>query len=64
MRRAYRQLFFGEGVFAERVDAVARDFADDPLIKKIIAFIRAGGKRPLVRPRVGHNSEERGEDAA
>jgi UDP-N-acetylglucosamine acyltransferase len=59
LRRAYRQLFFGEGEFAERVDAVARDFADDPLIKKIIAFIRAGGKRPLMRPR----GEERGDDA-
>jgi UDP-N-acetylglucosamine acyltransferase len=63
LRRAYRQLFFGEGVFAERVDAVARDFAADPRIKKIIAFIRAGGERPLVRPRAGRHGEERGEDA-
>jgi UDP-N-acetylglucosamine acyltransferase len=62
LRRAYRQLFFGAGVFAERVDAVAHDFADDPLIKKIIAFIRAGGKRPLLRPRAG-NGEEHGGDA-
>ena len=51
IRRAYRSLFFVEGRIAERVDAVAREFADDPMVGKIIAFIRAGGKRPLMRPR-------------
>jgi hypothetical protein len=45
------------------VDAVACGFADDPLIKKIIAFIRAGGKRPLMRARAGRNGEEHGGDA-
>ena len=50
LRRAYRALFFGQGVFAERVDVVGREFADDPLVGKIVAFIRAGGKRPLMRP--------------
>lgn len=29
----------------------ARDeFTDDPLVQKIVAFVRAGGKRPLMRP--------------
>jgi UDP-N-acetylglucosamine acyltransferase len=51
IRRAYRSLFFVEGRIAERVDAVAREFPDDPMVGKIIAFIRAGGKRPLMRPR-------------
>ena len=51
LRQAYRALFFGEGVFAERIDAVEREFADDPLVQKIVAFIRAGGKRPLMQPR-------------
>jgi len=51
VRRAYRSLFFVEGRIAERVDAVAKEFADDPMVGKIIAFIRAGGKRPLMRPR-------------
>jgi UDP-N-acetylglucosamine acyltransferase len=60
---AYRQLFFGEGVLAERVNAVACGFPDDPLIKKIIAFIRAGGKRPLMRACAGRNGEEHGGDA-
>lgn len=63
MRRAYRQLFFAGGVLTERLDAVGCGYADDPLIKKIIAFIRAGGKRPLVPPRAGRNGEEHGGDA-
>src|SRR5271163_2631808 len=51
LRCAYRSLFFVDGRIAERVDAVAREFADDPIVGKIVAFIRAGGKRPLMRPR-------------
>jgi UDP-N-acetylglucosamine acyltransferase len=51
IRRAYRSLFFVDGRIAERVDAVAREFPDDPMVGKMIAFIRAGGKRPLMRPR-------------
>ena len=51
VRNAYRALFFVEGRIAERVDAVEREFGDDPLVGKMIAFIRAGGKRPLMRPR-------------
>jgi UDP-N-acetylglucosamine acyltransferase len=50
LRRAYRALFLGEGIFAERVDLVGREFADDPSVAKIVAFIRAGGKRPLMQP--------------
>ena len=52
LRRAYRILFAGTGVFADRLEVVARDFADDPSVQKIIAFLRADGKRPLMRPRV------------
>jgi UDP-N-acetylglucosamine acyltransferase len=51
VRDAYRALFFVEGRIAERVDAVEREFGHDPLVGKMIAFIRAGGKRPLMRPR-------------
>ena len=29
---------------------VAIEFADDPLVQKVIAFIRASGKRPLMHP--------------
>jgi UDP-N-acetylglucosamine acyltransferase len=50
LRRAYRALFLADGVFADRIEAVAKEFAADPLVEKIIAFIRAGGKRPLIQP--------------
>jgi len=64
VRRAYRSLFFAEGRIAERIEAVARDFADDPLVGKIIAFIRAGGKRPLMRPRRRRDADTPADDAA
>src|SRR5271170_2615755 len=51
LRNAYRALFFVEGRIADRIDAVAHEFANDPLVGKIVAFVRAGGKRPLMRPR-------------
>jgi UDP-N-acetylglucosamine acyltransferase len=50
LRRAYRALFFGDGLLADRVEAVAREFAADPAVGKIIAFIRAGENRPLMQP--------------
>jgi len=53
LRQAYRALFQGEGVFAERIDKVASAFADDALVQKVIAFIRAGGKRPLMHVAAG-----------
>ncbi len=60
LRRAYRALFLADGVFADRIEAVAKDFATDPLIEKIIAFIRAGGKRALIQPaRQQHRHDQR-----
>ena len=64
LRRAYRHLFFVEGRLADRIDALERDFADDPLVGKIIAFIRAGGKRPLMRPRAKRAADKSSDDAA
>jgi UDP-N-acetylglucosamine acyltransferase len=63
LRRAYRELFFTEGRLAERIDVLAREFADDPLIGKIVAFVRAGGKRPLMRPRARRDAAGPGEDS-
>jgi UDP-N-acetylglucosamine acyltransferase len=60
LRRAYRSLFFVEGRLPDRVEALAREFTDDPLVSKIIAFIRAGGKRPLMRPRTRGNADAAG----
>jgi UDP-N-acetylglucosamine acyltransferase len=64
LRRAYRSLFFVPGRLADRVEAVEREFAGDPMVGKIIAFIRAGGKRPLMRPRARNGAEMPGDDAA
>ena len=64
LREAYRALFFGPGVFAERLDAVARDFADDPLVGKVVAFIHAGGERPLMLARSHRESNGHSDDAA
>src|SRR5579863_2283453 len=63
LRRAYRSLFFVEGRIAERIDAVEREFIGDPMVDKIIAFIRAGGKRPLMRPRGRRDGAAAAEDA-
>jgi UDP-N-acetylglucosamine acyltransferase len=60
LRDAYRSLFFVEGRIGDRVDAVEREFAGDPLVGKVVAFIRAGGKRPLMRPRAGRWNDTRG----
>ena len=47
---AYRDLFEGDGVFAERLDTVESGYADLPEIMEIVAFIREDGKRPLCLP--------------
>ena len=44
LRQAYETMFFGAGTFRERLDAVAAASVDDPLIAKVIAFIRAGSQ--------------------
>jgi UDP-N-acetylglucosamine acyltransferase len=46
VRAAYQMLFFGDGEFRARVDRVAAELGADPLVGKIVEFIR-GGKRPL-----------------
>ena len=62
LRRAYRLLFFTEGRLAERVEALQREFGDDPVVGKIVAFVRAGGKRPLMRPRAKRDAEAADDD--
>jgi len=47
---AFRDLFEGEGVFADRLDRVEAVYADLPEIMEIVTFIRADGKRPLCLP--------------
>jgi UDP-N-acetylglucosamine acyltransferase len=50
LRRAYTQLFSDVGTFRERTEAVTRDFADDPVAGKLVAFIGAAGLRSLTLP--------------
>jgi UDP-N-acetylglucosamine acyltransferase len=68
LRRAYRLLFFGSGRFAERSEAVSREFADDPLVGKIVTFIRDGGARSLMKARqprkAGGTSDDTADDDA
>ena len=56
LRRAYRLLFFTAGRLAERIETLTREFADDPLVGKVVAFVRGGAKRPLMRPRARHDA--------
>lgn len=46
VRAAYDALFFGEGEFRARIDRVAANHGGDPLVTKIIEFIR-NGKHPF-----------------
>ncbi len=53
LRRAYRLLFAEEGTLVERVDDVAEEFSEHPIVTEILEFIRVGGKRSLCTPRTG-----------
>ena len=50
LRRAYRLLFAEEGTMAERVEDVAKEYADDENVMLIINFIRAHSDRGLCVP--------------
>jgi UDP-N-acetylglucosamine acyltransferase len=47
---AFRDLFEGDGVFADRLDRVEASCADLPEIMEIVTFIRADARRPLCLP--------------
>jgi UDP-N-acetylglucosamine acyltransferase len=64
LRRIYRMLFLDGGLFTDRLSMVAHDFADDPLVGKIVAFVRVAGKLPLMRPRGRREGGEPDDDAA
>jgi UDP-N-acetylglucosamine acyltransferase len=51
LRRAYRLLFAAEGTLTERVEDVAAEFSEDPLVHEILNFIREGGDKALCTPR-------------
>ncbi len=51
LRAAYQAIFNGGGTLSERIDIVSTDFASVPAVMQIVEFIRAGGDRPLCKPR-------------
>jgi UDP-N-acetylglucosamine acyltransferase len=58
IRSAYRMLFFGEATFAERLQQTSTAFSGDPLVGKIVEFIREGGKRsPMMPAPAGENAD-------
>lgn len=58
LRRAFRTLFGGEGVFAERLIQVRARDGRDPLIAEILDFVEAPGRRGLVRAALAAEEED------
>jgi UDP-N-acetylglucosamine acyltransferase len=50
IRRAYHMLFNGQGTFADRTGLAEAEFAGDPVVAKILSFVREGESRPLMMP--------------
>lgn len=63
VRQAYRALFLDGGAFRDRLETLTAEFADDPLVSKIIRFIREGGSRPLMRPEQTQDANQSEENA-
>jgi len=57
LRRAYKQLFVGEGTLKERAEDVAAAYPDAEAVQQVIAFLRAGGERAVCVPRAGRDVE-------
>jgi len=53
VRSFYQDLFYGPGVFAERLARVRGRADEDPAIAEILAFIATGKHRPLCLPAAG-----------
>ena len=58
VRTAYRKLFHGGGVFAERVDAVEKEFAGSPAVAEMVGFIRAERRHRLCFPDIKTQSDQ------
>jgi len=57
LRQAYQRLFFGAGSFRVRVEGVAKDLSDHPIVAQVVDFIRAGGTRPLTMAADRHGTD-------
>lgn len=54
LREAYRMLFEGNGVFADRLDAAGARFDGLPEAMRMIGFVRAEAERQLCHPGLRH----------
>ena len=50
LRSFYRSLFLMPGPFKQRLEIAASEHQGDPLVGNIVAFIRSGGSRPMMKP--------------
>lgn len=57
LRRAYREIFFGNGVLADRVAAVEKKNTDEN-VTKIVNFIKEAGKRRILTPAARSREED------
>lgn len=51
LRTAYRMIFSNEGTLSERIEDAATLFKGEPLVEKIVEFVRSGNDRSLCTPR-------------
>ncbi len=58
LRGAFRMLFRGEGVFAERIALVRATYGTEPLVAEMLAFVGAPGRRGLIRAAIGAEDDE------
>ncbi len=53
LRAGFRELFHGDGLFAERVARVGETFQDSTEVMAVVEFIRANHRRPVLMPPKG-----------
>lgn len=51
LRQAFKELFYGDGTFAERLERVELGYEQDKLVTDMLAFIRAESTRSLCHPK-------------
>jgi UDP-N-acetylglucosamine acyltransferase len=58
LRHAFRMLFQADGTLQDHLGAVEAQYPDHAVIAEVLAFIRAGGRRSILTPRSGQQSDE------
>jgi len=58
LRAAFRKLFLGDRVFADRVANVRTEYGAEPLVDEMLAFVQAPSKRGLIRSAATADADE------